>query len=292
MDTERISALLRALELGSLSAAAEQLGYTPSGISRMMASLEAEVGFPLLIRSREGLRTTRECEQLLPHFRVLTEEAARTKSIADALRGVESGEVYVGTPYPAFFQKLSRLMAAFSERHPNIHIGLLEGQSTELAQAVEERRADFCIISHRGGDFDWTPLLDDPLVVLVSAEHPLCGKGVVSADDLRTEPFIMMYPEFETDCSAFLKRIGVEPNIRFSCRDTSAVYHMVEAGLGVTVDNAILAAQYQSGAVRALPLDPPQTIPIGIATPRRGLLSPAAARFLEMARGYFFTQPV
>ena len=51
--------------------------------------------------------------------------------------------------------------------------------------------------------------------------------------------------------------------------------------------NAILAAQYQSGTVRALPLDPPQTIPIGIATPHKELLSPAALRFLEMARGYF-----
>jgi len=42
MDTEKAVALLRALELGSLSAAAEQLGYTPSGVSRMMASLERE----------------------------------------------------------------------------------------------------------------------------------------------------------------------------------------------------------------------------------------------------------
>ena len=117
MDTEKISALLKALELGSLSSAAEALGYTPSGISRMMASLEAEAGFPLLIRSREGLRPTRECETLLPHFHMLADEAKRTGHIVNALRGIESGSVYVGTPYPAYFQTLSRLMAAFSERH-------------------------------------------------------------------------------------------------------------------------------------------------------------------------------
>lgn len=286
MDTEKCAALLRALELGSLSAAAEQLGYTPSGISRMMASLEAEAGFPLLIRSRDGVRPTRECRRLLPHLRELSDEAARAARVADSLRGVESGEVYVGTPYPAFFRPLSRLITAFSRRYPAIHVGLLEGMSTELARALERRRADFCVISRRDGDFDWTPLIDDPLVVLVSQEHPLAEKGVVSADDLRAEPFIALRPGVETDSSAFLAQKGVEPNIRFSCQDTLAVYYMVEAGLGITLDNAIYADQF-GGAVRALPLDPPHTIPIGVATPRRELLSPATKRFTEMSKGFF-----
>lgn len=199
---------------------------------------------------------------------------------------MESGEVYVGTPYPAYFRPLSHLMAAFSRRYPNIHVGLLEGMSSELARRVERREADFCIISRRAGDFDWTPLLDDPLVALVAAEHPLARKGVVSADDLRREPFIMLYPEVETDCSGYLTHNGIETNVRFSCRDTYAVYQMVEAGLGVTVDNAIFASHYR-GSFRALPLDPPQTISIGVATPRRSLLSPAAKRFAEMAADFF-----
>lgn len=291
MDTEKVTALLRALELGSLSAAAEQLGYTPSGISRMMTSLEGEMGFPLLIRSREGLRPTRECKHLLPHFRNLTAEAERGKQIADALRGLESGEVYVGTPYPAFFQKLSRLMAAFSNQHPNIHIGLLEGMSTELAKKVQRREADFCIISRRSGDFDWIPLLSDPLVALVADDHPLARREAVTPDYLAREPFIQLYPEVDTDCSRYLARHGIEPNVRFSCRDTYAVYHMVEAGLGVTVDNAIFASRFQSSAVRALPLDPPEIVEIGIATPRREMLSPAAAGFLATARDYFAATP-
>lgn len=285
MDTEKISALLRALELGSLSAGAEALGYTPSGMSRMMASLETEVGFPLLIRSRDGLRPTRECETLLPHFRMLNDEASRAGHIADALRGLESGNVYVGTPYPAFFQRLSRLMATFSELHPGIHIGLLEGMSTELAERVSRREADFCIISQREGDFSWTPLIDDPLVALVSPEHPLAKQGYVTAEDLRREPFILLYPQVETDCSRYLAERSIEPNVRFSCRDTYAVYHMVAAGLGITLDNAIFAAQFQSDMVCALPLRPAQSITIGIATPR--VLSPAAARFLSMAQDCF-----
>lgn len=287
MDTEKITALLCALEQGSLSAAAEQLGYTPSGMSRMMASLEGELGFPLLIRSREGLRPTRECQRLLPHFRDLAAEAERSVHIAASLRGVDSGDVYVGTPYPAFFQKLSRLMAAFSHAYPNVHIGLLEGMSTELAQRVERREADFCIISRRSGDFDWIPLLEDPMVALVAEDHPLASRKSLTPDDLAREPFIQLHPGVDTDCSRYLARCGIAPNVRFSCRDTYAVYHMVEAGLGVTVDNEIFASRFQNGTVRMLPLDPPEIIEIGIAVPRQEQRSPAAAKFLALAGEYF-----
>ncbi len=65
MDLEKMKALLCVLERGSLSAAAEAMGYTPSGISRMMASLEEELGFTLLIRSRVGICPSKECELLL-----------------------------------------------------------------------------------------------------------------------------------------------------------------------------------------------------------------------------------
>ena len=66
MDTERINALLCTIEEKSLTAAAEKLGYTTSGVSRMMAALEEETGFPLLVRSRTGVVPTEECRQLLP----------------------------------------------------------------------------------------------------------------------------------------------------------------------------------------------------------------------------------
>ena len=69
MYTDRIQALICALDEGSLMAAAEKLGYTASGISRMMTALEEETGFPLLARSRRGVEPTDECRQLLPAMR-------------------------------------------------------------------------------------------------------------------------------------------------------------------------------------------------------------------------------
>ena len=55
MDTQKLNALLRSIELGSFSAAAEELGFTPSGISHMAAAVEDELGYPVLLRGRSGV---------------------------------------------------------------------------------------------------------------------------------------------------------------------------------------------------------------------------------------------
>ena len=57
VNIRKYEAFVRAVELGSLSKAAEELGYTQSGISHMMQSLEEEVGFPLMVRTSSGMQS-------------------------------------------------------------------------------------------------------------------------------------------------------------------------------------------------------------------------------------------
>lgn len=76
MDQNKRVALLTAIDLGNLTRAAEQLGYTQSGLSYVIKTLESELGFPLLVRSRTGVRPTKECQQTSPSFGSWTEKAA------------------------------------------------------------------------------------------------------------------------------------------------------------------------------------------------------------------------
>lgn len=71
MESLQCEAVLLAAEQGSLTAAAERLDYTQSGITRMISSLEEELGFPLFIRSRRGVRLTENGKEMLPLFREL-----------------------------------------------------------------------------------------------------------------------------------------------------------------------------------------------------------------------------
>ena len=72
--------------------------------------------------------------------------------------------------------------------------------------------------------------------------------------------------------------------MRHTTIDTHATYALVEAGLGVSLSNALVSREWDTSGIAVLPVDPPQYVDIGIAAPRSDDISPAAKRFLEFAR--------
>ena len=283
MDTEKCAALLCALEEGTLARAADRLGYTPSGISRMIAALEEDVGFPLLYRGRSGVSATGECEALLPALRQMVYQAESCRQTAASLRGLEQGSITVGANYRFYARQLAQLMARFREKHPGIAFQTIEGTSTTLVTALQEHRADLCIISRREGPHQWLPLRQDQMMVMLSPQHPLAADAV-PIRRLETESYIEIYPGRETDNSRILAENGVCPGNRFAgVEDDFSAMAMVEAGLGVALVNALIA-ETLNGNVVFRPLDPPQYVEVGIATPPPETMSPAARRFLNFVR--------
>ena len=284
MELERYRALLCAIEQGSLSAAGEKLGYTPSGISRMMAALEAEHGFPLLVRRREGVAPTKSCEQMLPTIRELLFSADKLSQLSHRIQGVDTGTVTIGLAYHTWYSWLSGVAQRFCREYPGIQIRYSSAYSMELVHQLERREVDFCIISKRTGDHGWIPLRLDPLMAMVPVGHPLAKEERVPLSAFAAEPFIEIYSGIETDNANAFARSGIQPNTSYSIADVHAAYSMVEAGLGISMNNA-LNSRLWAGGVKFLPLDPPQLVEIGIATDPA--MSPAAKTFLDFARPYF-----
>ena len=79
MNLQKCEALLKAIELGSISRAADQMGYTQSAVSRMIADLESEWDMELLRRSRSGITISSAGQQLLPILRSISADSAQQK---------------------------------------------------------------------------------------------------------------------------------------------------------------------------------------------------------------------
>ena len=280
MDTTKCTALLTILEKGSLSAAADALGYTPSGISRMIDSMEEETGFALLTRSRRGVALTPEGEDMLPLIRDLARAGERYEQSAHRILGLDVGHIHIGTAYFAFYPWLGELIAGFHERYPAISVDIKESPSAQLARGLAEGALDVAFMSRREGDHEFRLIRKDPLVAILPPGHPYATKKALPAERFSEEPFIQLLPGHETDNAIYFRENGIRPNIQFTSSDTISGAAMVAAGLGITTSNALIAEELGDNVVK-IPLDPPRLVEIGMSWPKKASLSPAAERFVD-----------
>lgn len=286
MDSLKVNALLKALDTGSMSAAAESLGYTTSGISQMITSIENELGFQIVTRGRSGVSLTKAGEMVFPALMSYAHADAIIQQIASEVKGLTSGKIVIGSFSSIAANWLPDIIKAFKKDYPDIQISLLEGIHKEIDKWMDDARIDFCMYSHRGNtDMEWISLYDDPLYAVVYPEHPFAERESISPDELIGEPFIMPGRGNDLDVVEFLEKYGISPDIQYSTLENYSAMSMIENGLGISVMNELIT-EGRLNRIVLVPFDPPQTIKMGIAIPSIRDLSPAAKRFISYIREY------
>ena len=281
MDTKKCMVLLSVIDSLNITEASRRLGYTPSGVSRIIESLEKEMGFPLFIRSHDGVRPTTECISLLPLFQEL---ASLDKTLSESVQnisGMKQGAIRIGNAYTAYVPNLFNTILEFQKQYPQIDIQIHEGLSSELIDRLNMNELDFCICSKRPGNYEWIPLFEDHMSVMVNREHPLAQNKKYPLKCFETEPYIEFYPDTDTDAKRTLKKYGIQPNTKFVTTDNYSTYLLVKAGMGVTLTNSIYTHTWSEGIVTLQP-EPESDISIGIALMSKEYLSPPVELFLKM----------
>ena len=88
MDVLKCKAFVTAADEGSFTAAGKIMGYTPSGISQLVAAMEKEFGFSLLVRKSNGVVLTIQGEYIYPLVREYIEKEAAIYEAATQLSGM------------------------------------------------------------------------------------------------------------------------------------------------------------------------------------------------------------
>lgn len=283
MDIIKCEAFLQAVDSGSLSAAAEKWGYTPSGITRMVNALEAELGFPLLARSRKGVVLTADGTRLLPIIREMVRWNEQARQISAEIRGLAIGNLAIGTYYSVAAAWLPGIIKTFQADYPAIRINALTRGKSDLLAWLAERRVDCCFFSECDFNGDWIPLARDEMVALLPRDHPKANLPAFPLSDINGAPFIQILPGFETDVDDLLAREGLTPDIRFTAFDDYTAYSMVSAGLGISLDNKLTSQNWHQD-VAVLPLNPPRYITLGLAVPSLKDASPALTKFIACTK--------
>ncbi|MGE4484666.1 MAG: LysR family transcriptional regulator [Oscillospiraceae bacterium] len=286
MSILKYKALLTAIEEQSLTQAAAKLGYTQPGISHMIASLEREVGFPLLIRTKEGVYPTENAKQLQYYMQqIVTTENALVET-SNKIRGIEIGVLRIGTYCSTSIQWLPSVISDFSLSHPNITLQVFEGFHGELNQLLIDGSIDLAFMSPPAPvNYDFIPLAEDPILAVVGRDNPLSQKECIDPKELADYPFIIPDEGADEDVWSVLNAEHLTPQIRFRIKGDMTMISMVGNGLGVTLFPR-LAIVSSCADIVTKPLSKPYSRTLGIALRSARHASPAAKSFITLTKQF------
>lgn len=285
METKKWEALLTAVELGSFTRAAQRLSATQSGLTHMMNSLEKEVGFPLLLRDRYGVRLTAAGERVLPAARELLQASRQLESAIAAQNSLKRENIRVAAYSSICMHWLPTIVQQFRWSFPDVSVDIRMGSVDEMYRWLQEDKVDLSFASRQDkGQYSWVPLWDDPLLAILPVDSPVGDIKSFPVSGFAGKEFLMPSLGFDLDILSVFEEHQVYPDIRnnTSVEDT-AIVSMVEHGLGVSILSELVLKGLQT-SVCALPLDPPACRHIGIAVHSLEEATPIVRQFIAYSK--------
>jgi DNA-binding transcriptional LysR family regulator len=292
LDMRRLGIFYAVTKHGSISAAARALYVTHSAVSQQVSLLERETGLSLLERTPRGVRVTEAGQVLADRCGPLLGAMSQLERDLDALRGRPT-QIRLGAFPTAGGHIVPNVLREFLHRYPDSSVEYLPISVDEMADRVRDRTVhiglvwDYEVAPRDFGDgVTVSHLFNDPLYVLLPADHPLAEERVARLDQFAEEQWIVRdgRPNFERAFRAMCRAAGFEPQIAWSAEDYQSAQGQVAAGLGISLVPR-MSLTVRRGDVVAVPLEGSAgSRRIATLSPARAPMSQAANRLLLVIR--------
>jgi DNA-binding transcriptional LysR family regulator len=281
MSIQKYMALVKTIEYGSLTKAAEALNYSQSGISRMIKDLETAWSVSLMERGRAGVSLTSDGIKLLPQLRRICHEHEILMRQIDDLHDMQAGIIRIGTFSSVATHWLPNMIKAFQENYPKIDFELLLGDYTEIESWILEGRVDFGFLRLPTKiELETIFLEQDRLMVVLPEDHPLADCEKFPISELANSPFMLLEKGAKAEISEIFEKHHIFPQIHFITWDDYAIMSMVENGLGISILPELILQRIPYKIITK-ELEVPAFRTIGIAMREQKSLSLSSRRFLE-----------
>jgi DNA-binding transcriptional LysR family regulator len=276
--------------LGTLTAAAGSLGYTPGAVSQHLAALEKALGARLVERSGRLLVLTDAGHLLARHASAILQDEQDALRAVGALDGRPAGPVVVGTWGSTAATLLAPIVHESARRFPDVVVRSREVDLDAAAEAVSRGLVDVAF----GLDYADAPLPRDPgirVVELLEEEFLVAVAPAASgtragsaAPELLAEASWILPPagsQYGAALRAGFRKRGFEPHVVHEVTDTAASLHLAAAGLGVTVMTELMRRLNPDPTLLGLTMDDPLTRTVVLLAPARHVAGRVAA-FIEV----------
>ena len=236
----------------NIARAAEREAIVPSAVSKRIATIEQDIGAPLLVRGRRGIEPTAAGEALLRQARELLGAMERMHAeLSDFATGVH-GSVRVVASVSVLAERLPDDIGAFLKRYQSVRVSLDERVSSEIVRSVREGGADLGVlwdVADLGG-LQSVPYRSDHLCVAVHPAHPLASRERVRFEETLGHAAIGVAPGGMME--SMLRRraalAGQTIAYRIQVSGLDAACRIVAADLGLAVMPHEAIAHYANAA--------------------------------------------
>ena len=289
IDLPALTSLRAVATHGSVVAAADALGFTPSAVSQQVKRLERQTGVPLLERVGRGVMLTRHGRHLVDAGARLLADLEEVEAGLHRQAGAVAGRLRLTAFSTAMRGLVAPVVRRLHDEHPDLLLALTEREPWDTVDLVASGQTDLGVV-HSWGDVPLafpdhlatTPLASDVADVIVPLDHPLAARARVSPHDLVDEGWIAT-PE-GTICRQWLTRMydgtGRLPRIAHTSMEFDSHLALVRAGLGIALVPRLGRQALPEDLVAMPAHDPVPTRDI-VAVHRRSMTdSPAVAAVL------------
>lgn len=281
MDTQKIKAVLSAVEHKSLSKAAEEFSYTPSAFSHIADSLEKELGVKLLVRTHLGVELSEEGKRLYDKMQAVINAERKLLEEVQKISGKKCKQLHIGTYSSISVHMLPEILREFKEIHTEINISITVGDS--LKDWLNNGTADI-IFAQEGGNTDneWFPIIKDDFVAVVP-ESEFSDNETIKCEELYKYPFIKTNEHY---VNSFFDQTKFNEIINVESVDDMSVVSMVREGMGVAILPS-LVLKNQTNGVRTLKLEPEISRTLGFSYKRDADRTSAKMEFVQYLKKKF-----
>lgn len=242
LSLHQLRCFLTVYEHGSLTAAAEELGYSQPSVSEQIRNLEKSLGEQLFRRVGRGVIPTTIADTLRPHAERTLGAAAEAERAARGAATLETGTIRFGMFGTARLYASADLIADVLERHPGVRVELVGQNSSDVMDALRRGHIEVAMIavpqiSSEGMTI--TPVATDELVY-ISAD-PEKVRTPVTASQLARASLVMAETTWRAQDATrvvlrqMLHEHGQNPQTRIEVEDVETAVELVGKGLADSV---------------------------------------------------------
>jgi DNA-binding transcriptional LysR family regulator len=243
-----------AVELGSISAAAQKNSVTHPAVSRAISAMENQLGLKLLVHKKKSFEVTPMGYQIALKAKDLL-AAADSFSSDNLTAGTEiTGTVKLGISRTLGLAYLDPLLKNLSDQFPQVKLSVRFGTTNEIAEKLAQGTLDLGLtIGHQTMATLKQSMLKKGEYVLVASPR----KHKIFARDLSSEHFILTEPRTETEFfkKQFYRKYKSQPMVRYEVASWDMITHLVAGGAGVGLVPDIAMAAHEKNKIVAVKAD-------------------------------------